>query len=234
MLEALTRIAQSPGTLIGSHMENALGIGLGVVGVAVCVLWFVWRANSHLRYMKRVPRTPIADLKAGGVVKIVGRVRLQRRLTSPLTGAQCACFSLEITSVGGENHTVLVADSEAVPFDVEDATGTIEVDPVLFRIVPGSNTTAVRRLPQVEPGSIFLDYLEFRADRASSGHQSALACMRQSSPLIVCEHAIRDGETVAVLGEVSLLRDSGDSRSLVLTSPDTADVVVSTEASTFA
>lgn len=210
-----------------------VAVAFAGLSLASYVLWLVRRADADRRRVGRAPRTSIADLKVGSVAKIVGRVRLQQGLTAPLAGGRCACYSLEVTHVGGESQAILVSDSRGVPFDVEDTTGKLKVDTTLFRLVSGRDSTIAHRLPRTDPRPTFLQYLESHADRASSGHQAALALVRQRAPLHVCEQAVCDGDTVAVLGQVAERREANGSRALVLMSPDTSELVISTKGSTF-
>jgi len=177
-----------------------------------------------------MPSTAIADLKGDAVVKIVGRVRLlERALDAPLTGTRCACFSLAIFDIGSDSGGLVVEECDGVPFDVEDATGSIRVTPLPFRIVSGRDTAVVRRLPEIAPGPGFLPYLESRADRPSSGHQAALALAQRRFPLRVRELAIKEGVTVALIGRVSYPGGKNDMGAATLTCPDAGELVVSAD-----
>lgn len=111
------------------------GIGLFLVGAGL-------REAIRAVRLRRTAPTPISALSGGGgrvgrvVVTGVAR-RTDRTVTAPFTGRDCFAYSWHVDAVTTERgpdgirfrRNVVDRGREAVPFLVDDGTGTVLVDP---------------------------------------------------------------------------------------------------------
>ena len=213
---------------------NPMLFPLVAIGFLVLVV-VLGRLNSGkfvLRWrMARIPEVAIASARANQRAKIGGQVRTAGTLLEgPLSGVRCACYRLVIVDRGSENGGVMVDESESVPFLLLDSTGTMRVDPVLFTIVPGRRSTHSQRLPTPGMARTLEAYLE-RGEAQGRNH-GVLSMLRDGWPMQVEEHAIREGDLVWALGDVSYRTDAGASSSteIVLTCPDDTPLVLQVRA----
>lgn len=108
------------------------GIGLFLLGAGL-------REAIRAVRLRRTAPTPVSALsEAGGRVVVTGVARrADRTVTAPFTGRDCLAYSWHVDAVTPERsrdgvqfrRNVVDRGREAVPFLVDDGTGTVLVDP---------------------------------------------------------------------------------------------------------
>lgn len=121
-------------------------LGLGAVGFGLATLWTWVRLRwSDVRH--------VADVERGAPVELVGTARpVTTTVTAPLTGAECLAHGYEVAvhrpdrDGSSDWHTVDVGVA-STPFRLEDATGSVVVDPAGadFHVTPSTAAEAVDR-----------------------------------------------------------------------------------------
>lgn len=167
-------------------------IGVVLIGLALREVWLAFR------YRSRRP-TPIRALgEATGRVLVTGVAhRHEASLTAPITGADCLAYAWRISalrtirgldgSIETRRHNI-GSDREAVPFVIEDDTGSVLVDP----------TGAELRLAEqwvADPVGDPVDQADVRTGTDPFGGE---ARGRE-----YYESRLDDGETVTVRGRVT-------------------------------
>lgn len=139
-------------------MDLMEGLFLSLWGIPV--LWGMGaayerfsREGRRIHALKATPRTSIADVADGALVKVVGRVVLLEKLVSPYTRTPCCCYrTLMWRWVSDGNHGAhAVRDEEDRwrDFLIDDGTGRALVS------LPSSPTWAFpREVLQVEEGDV--------------------------------------------------------------------------------
>lgn len=144
------------------------------------------------RKIENIPSSCISDLKEG-LVEIKGIARKTQVLESPFTKTECVLYKykVEIDRSGkrGADVNVDSGDSYAVPFLLEDATGTVLVYPQAAALMFPSTYRFQLRAGDVLPDNLrqFLQKL---------GVQDQLAGKR----LDFKEQCIKEGEEIYILG----------------------------------
>jgi hypothetical protein len=119
-----------PGVGILSIVDAWPGI-LGVLGLLgiVPLLGWVFSSPDPKRAFSDLPLTPMAQSEHYRLVKVQGRVRAAGPLLqSPLTGAQCIGYRIEIEERGGRGKPDEVFSEEAVSdFLIDDGTACASV-----------------------------------------------------------------------------------------------------------
>ncbi len=106
------------------------GLILGWVGVVLGAL--VWlRGMRILRRQKLVENTPTSKCNAvaAGLVEVEGKATGGRLTYSPVVGLPCYCSRLLIERREGNSWLPSHKEDVAIPFDVEDDSGRMRVDP---------------------------------------------------------------------------------------------------------
>jgi len=162
----------------------AAGAGLFGHGFAL------WRRR---RRIEDTPTSKVRSLSLGRV-ELAGRARGRSPLRAPITGAPCVFFRFRVEEErrSGKSrtwHTVASGASEAVPFELEDETGRILLDPrgAQLELEPQLRETD----PAVTPA--------LREIIGGSGH-SLGAWLLGSPRLRVTEARIHDGDALYVFG----------------------------------
>lgn len=108
-------------------------LALGGLVVYNVVTDYFSAPKVHSRQLKSAPVVPISGLKPGVPAKIVGSVRpTGPTLTSPLRRAECVYYRTDVRAKrsvgkGALLWKLIFRQEDAVPFLVEDATGTVRV-----------------------------------------------------------------------------------------------------------
>lgn len=106
------------------------GFALGIGGVA---FYLGWRELRERQLIRNIPTSKVRSL-AVGAVEVKGEARpADEALTSPLTGQEASIYQLEILryNPGGEesNWNSVLEVGRRVPFEVDDGTGAVRVEP---------------------------------------------------------------------------------------------------------
>lgn len=92
-----------------------------------------WGGFYFIMLKRRVENTPTSRIRsiAMGMVEVHGRARRQYALVAPMTQAACAWYRLRKYRKDSRDRWKMVReiDSNHVPFQVEDDTGRVTVDP---------------------------------------------------------------------------------------------------------
>lgn len=118
-----------PGLLLGFFK---FGFGSGILpafGAALCG----WGGFHFLRLKRQIENTPTSRARsvAMGMVEIQGRAVRRYALVSPMTHLACVYWRLQKfrRDQNDQWKSVGVSSSGPVPFELEDATGRITIDP---------------------------------------------------------------------------------------------------------
>lgn len=169
-----------------------VGVGVVIAGAGLVMHTFFSDRAKAKRAIKRAQRKRIVDVRDGEVVKIVGTLRYADEvLEAPLTGRECAAWTVTVEDQGGKSRRTVIDDrAEVVSFFVEDDVGRAFIEGVATHVIvrdahfrqgfleaPTPRMTEFLHARGEDPkGVIFHRSLEYR------------------------EGAIEAGETVAVLG----------------------------------
>ncbi len=137
-------------------LVTALLFGLGtLVGF---LLW--WGSRQELRTMKRTATVPVAALRGmspGTFVELQGIARCAAPLTSCYTGTRCVYDEAETKKVERGSRTRYAvtefSEKQSVPFELEDETGRVRVDPA------GTEFRGTVLLSEEEPLDSLADHL---------------------------------------------------------------------------
>jgi hypothetical protein len=92
--------------------------------------WYSSRAQRTRRAMRGTPRTPIADLTEGAMVRVVGRVVGGSPLASPLGERPCVYYCVILESPGRlGDYEERFREERGVEFVIDDGTGCVLIDP---------------------------------------------------------------------------------------------------------
>lgn len=118
-----------------------LFFGVALVASGVIVLYFRARELGKARLMRSVRTSPaagVAELPPGTPVEVAGTLRCESPLSGELSGERCAHYSFRVTREylehddrpGSDRRSeTLSSGGSSVPFAVEDASGSVRVDP---------------------------------------------------------------------------------------------------------
>ncbi len=109
------------------------GLRTGTAPAAFSVLfgWMGLRRLGIKRHIQNLPTSKIRSV-AMGMVEVQGHVRRKYALVSPMTHQPCVFYSLRKFRRDDESHNwkeYSSTDCGPIPFDVEDRTGRLTVDP---------------------------------------------------------------------------------------------------------
>jgi hypothetical protein len=109
------------------------GMAAGVVPAIAAVVLF-WSGFHFIRLKRRIENTPTSKVRsiAMGMVEIHGRARRVYALVAPMTQSACAWYRLRKYRKDSKNNWKLVkqVNSNHVPFQIDDGTGRVVVDPM--------------------------------------------------------------------------------------------------------
>ncbi|HEU4401043.1 MAG TPA: GIDE domain-containing protein, partial [Candidatus Polarisedimenticolia bacterium] len=137
----------------GSGRADALGdLGIACVGGGLIVYGFMLIRKERL--IENIPRSRIRSV-AMGLAEISGRARQETPLMSPHAGLPCVYYRylIEEERRSGRGRTrweTVESGASSQPFQVEDETGAIRIDP------DGAETILERDYRRVERGSGWL------------------------------------------------------------------------------
>lgn len=183
----------SPGTML-----NILLVSI-IVYFLASRLFFTKRARLK-RKIRTTPKSRIADLKDGDIVKIVGRTKSDKALvTSPITNRECIYYHMTIDekTVAGyrDGWETVVIDRKGNDFWIVDDSGQayIEMDlPELF----------ITMDTQLSSGVLFETTPRLEAVLANYGLRSKGRILNRNFEYR--EGALEEGEKVAVVGRVQI------------------------------
>jgi hypothetical protein len=105
----------------------------GIVPALAAVALY-WQGVYLIRIKRRVENTPTSKVRsiAMGLVEVHGRAQRRYALVAPMTQSACVWYRLRKYRRGSKNNWKLTSeiDSNHVPFQVDDGTGKVTVDPV--------------------------------------------------------------------------------------------------------
>lgn len=162
-----------------------------VAGVA----WYFSEAQRLKRGLAEAAQKPIAQLREGDVVRVVGTLKLGPGvLTAPLSQRSCALFFVRVLENRGKVPKEILRESKGIEFTLDDGTGTVLVRPERFELALLEDHK--QRAGMWNDASPELrEYLASKGQSTEStfGFKRALSCY---------EGTLEEGERVAVLGEV--------------------------------
>ena len=189
-------------------------IGLGSIGL-LCLAYALREAGA-IRQLLSSKTTDVFSLTTGitGPISISGiATRYEDELVSPFTGTDCFAFEYEVqerdirtdsTTDGNSNTTWEQIDSghAAVPFLLEDDTGTVLVDPTQVRF--GLDTSEKIHVDGGDrPPAHIQQFIEADPDVDSEEHTIDLQIFefKTGDDRRYIERRLDPGETVTVFGE---------------------------------
>lgn len=105
----------------------------GIVPALAAVALY-WQGVSLIRIKRRVENTPTSKVRsiAMGLVEVHGRAKRLYALVAPMTQSACVWYRLRKYRRDSKNNWKLTGevDSNHVPFQVDDGTGKVTVDPL--------------------------------------------------------------------------------------------------------
>jgi hypothetical protein len=111
---------------------SSYSMAAGVVP-AIAALGLLWSGFYFVRLKRRVENTPTSKIRsiAMGLVEVHGRAQRLYALVSPMTQAACVWYRLRKYCQDSNKNWKLVKeiDSSHVPFQIDDGTGRVVVDP---------------------------------------------------------------------------------------------------------
>ena len=121
---------QGDSSLLRFMAKYGLQVGILPALVAAGLLW----AGFHfVRLKRRVENTPTSKIRsiAMGLVEVHGKAWRQYALVAPMTQSACVYYRLRKYRRENNNKWRLIkdVDSSHVPFQVDDGTGRVTVDP---------------------------------------------------------------------------------------------------------
>jgi len=109
------------------------GMAAGVVPAIVAVALF-WSGFYFVRLKRQIENTPTSKVRsmAMGLVEVHGRACRQYALVAPMTQSACAWYRLRKYRKDNNKNWKLIkqVDSNHVPFQVDDGTGRVVVEPM--------------------------------------------------------------------------------------------------------
>lgn len=124
---------------VGSHGDELFrlvakyGMTAGVMPALVAVVLF-WSGFYFVRLKRQIENTPTSKVRsmAMGLVEVHGRACRQYALVAPMTQSACAWYRLRKYRKDNNKNWKLVkqVDSNHVPFQIDDGTGRVVVDPM--------------------------------------------------------------------------------------------------------
>jgi hypothetical protein len=117
---------------MSSHGDSILYPTIGF-GVGIYLFFRGFKEFRNYRLMADTPVVPVRSL-AMGRIEIYGTARGDIQVVSPVSHAACYWYKVEIEkrtkdSKGRESWSHFATDNNGVPFDLEDATGKVLVNP---------------------------------------------------------------------------------------------------------
>lgn len=118
----------------GELLRSLAGSGMAAgVFPAVAAVPLLWSGFYFIRLKRLVENTPTSKIRslAMGLVEVHGRTRRLYALVAPMTQSACAWYRLRKYRKDNKNHWKLVKElnSNHVPFQLDDGTGRVVVDP---------------------------------------------------------------------------------------------------------
>lgn len=84
----------------------------------------------------RAPAYAIARAPMGRAVKVAGRIESENSLVAPVSAAPCLVYRVSVFCVGAEGNLMRIVDeTEARPFRLRDASGSLDVDVIPCELV---------------------------------------------------------------------------------------------------
>lgn len=147
--------------------------------------------------IKAAPRMKIADAQPGQALRLVGAVRLEDPLRSPLSGRSCAWYRVVVTR--GPIEAPLLDVTDVRDFDLEDASGRAQI--LATGAVAFVTTTAWSegRLPLAPEARALLEKHHIEVPLVAS------------TPTLVGEQILEAGAQALVYGFVDLEAGTGGS-----------------------
>lgn len=143
------------------------------------------------RQILAAPRRTVAEAQPGLALRLVGAIRLQEPLKSPLSGRSCTWFRLVVRR--GDETEPLLDLSEARDFELEDDTGRASIETGNAVEVVSEPAHTWYGTGGSAPTPELLQILE------QSGLEGQLPGLER---LDVYEHVLAEGATVVVYGFV--------------------------------
>ena len=113
----------------------------GALPFFIAMLMF-WYAFYFLRMKRQIENTPTSRIRsvAMGMVEVKGRAIRKFALISPMSQTPCVFYRLVKYRRGKNNQWKVssISSSNSVPFQVEDDTGRVEINPAGCRVSAGS------------------------------------------------------------------------------------------------
>jgi hypothetical protein len=199
--------------------ELELAKSLGLVAVAVGVMYFVWRNSARQKKRREVDATTTMAIKqvpGGVVVKVAGRVEKHEKvLRAPLSRRRCVAWRVQVFGTGkhGRDYGALVKpeidEVRAVDFRLDDGSGVAHV------VGKGAE------LELVEDRNLTSHFMK----EATPEMKKFLARHEQRAQGELFNRSLRYKESVLELGEEAVvvglaLRDFGSSELKLAKSPD--------------
>jgi hypothetical protein len=114
-------------------MSVVLMMGLGLVVIGLVPLWV---GHARRARLLKTPRTPVAEVRPGSRVKVVGRLTVSRPVRAPASQAECAWYHLDVeqklpSSVYARDSPAYVSSKETdqgEDLSIEDGSGRLALD----------------------------------------------------------------------------------------------------------
>ncbi|MDT8444171.1 MAG: GIDE domain-containing protein [Desulfuromonadales bacterium] len=171
------------------RLVSRYGMVAGIIPAIVAVP-LLWGGFHYLRLKRRIENTPTSKVRsvAMGLVEVHGRTQRLYALVAPMTQSACVWYRLRKYRKYKNNNWKLVKEvnSSHVPFQVDDGTGRVIVDP--------AGSTVKARVQQAGfPGQSPLTFTAF-----GSGYDEEEKWI---------EEVIYEGTSIYVLGYAQPLRE---------------------------
>ncbi len=118
------------GTLL--HLASRYGLAAGALP-AFAAVPLIWGGLYYLQLKRRIENTPTSKVRsvAMGLVEVHGRAQRLYALVAPMTQSACVWYRLRKYRRDSKNNWKLVKEinSDHVPFQLDDGTGRVTVDP---------------------------------------------------------------------------------------------------------
>lgn len=202
--------------------------GVTVAAIAGLGWWFSEEQVTR-RALAQVRATPIARVKEGTLVKIVGRAKpLSAALRAPISARRCVAWSLHVERSARNGWATIHSAQNESSFLVEDASGRARVDVRRARLV--LHDDHIR-----ENGGLGANWSEPLVEYCNAHEIETKDFLGLDRNLRCREGVLELGETVAVMGvatfePVAGASDAGfreSARRLVIVAPDDAPILLS-------
>lgn len=125
----------------GELLASAVGFGVRTgTAPALLSLFFGWLGLRHLRIKRHIENLPTSRVRsvAMGLVEVQGYARRKFALVSPMTHQPCVFYRLRKYRRDDEGRNwkeYSSTDCGPVPFDLEDDTGRLTIDPAGAKVI---------------------------------------------------------------------------------------------------